>query len=197
MQTIDFYPYPRILGLLILALVIVRWRKRGWLYVSALGLFGLYLLAVLNKVAFPIILPQHWPAFLSWNDFAFTLTHNVNLIPFNYGNMFSSLAAGTIHPNIVFWEIAGNILLTVPFGLGIGLFHPVRGRRVLWLALAAGLALEGTQLLIMLVIGPSLHSVDINDMLLNALGVVIGSGLHRIAAWGSYQMRVNFAQSRV
>jgi glycopeptide antibiotics resistance protein len=188
---------PLIFGLLILALVMVRGRRRGWLYLSALGLFGIYLLAVVNLVVFPIVLPQHWPAYKTWSELAFTLSRMVNLIPFNYGNMFSDLAAGRISPNIIFWEITGNILLTVPFGLGISLFYPVRGeRRILWLALAAGLALEGAQLLILLFVGPSRHSVDINDVLLNALGVGIGYGLFRAAVWASRQVMGKLAQSR-
>ncbi len=78
--------------------------------------------------------------------------------------------------------------MTIPFGLGISLFYPVRGRRILWLALETGLALEGAQLLIMLVIGPNVHSVDINDVLLNALGVLLGYALYRAAAWGGLKL---------
>jgi glycopeptide antibiotics resistance protein len=117
----------------------------------------------------------------------------VNLIPGNYGNMFADMAAGMLSPNIVVWEIAGNILLTVPFGLGISLFYPARGRRILWLALAAGLVLEGIQFLIMVGIGPNVRAVDINDVLLNGLGVLIGYGLYRAVGWGG-QLMMKFTQ---
>lgn len=194
MRSIDFYPYPLILGLLILAWVIFRQRKRGWLYLSTVGLFGIYLLAVINKIAFPIRLPDRWPAFQTWDEFAFTLSTMVNLIPGNYGNMFSDLAAGMIGPNIIFWEIFGNILLTVPFGLGVSLFSPMPGRRIIGWALAAGLTLEGIQFLIMVGIGPNTRAVDINDVLLNALGVLVGYAIYRAAAFGSRWVKVKFAQ---
>jgi len=197
MTIINFYPYPLILGLLILAFTIARQRKRGWLYLSASGLFGIYLMGVVNIVAFPILLPQNWPTSLTWRETALSLTQTVNLVPFNYGNMFLDFSAGLISPNIVLREIGGNILLTVPLGLGVNLFYPVCRRHVFWLAMAAGLVLEVTQLLIIVIIGPSLHSVDINDVLLNALGVLIGYGLYPAAIWGLRQMRSRFAQSRV
>jgi glycopeptide antibiotics resistance protein len=196
LTSIEFIPNPLSLGLLILILLLARARRRTMLYRLALALFGMYLLAVIDKIAFPIHLPERWPAYPTWEAFFFTLTHMVNLIPGNYGNMFSDLAAGLISPNVIFWEIAGNILLTVPFGLGISLFYPVRGRRILWLALAAGLALEGLQLLIMVVIGPNVHAVDINDVLLNALGVLIGYGLYRAAAWGVRQAMAKLAERK-
>lgn len=191
--TIEFYPYPLMLGLFILSLSLFRSRRRGWLYRAALALFGLYLLAAINRVLFPIYLPERWPAYQSWAAFAHVMTSMVNLIPGNYGNMFEDLANGMLSPNVVFWEIAGNILLTIPFGLGISLFYPVRGRRILWLALATGLALEGAQLLIMLVIGPNVHSADINDVLLNALGVLLGYGLYRAAAWVGLKRKTGFS----
>lgn len=166
------------LGFLILALTVARQRKRGWLYLSALGLFGIYLMGVVNIVAFPIVLPQYWPTFRNWQELQFNLTQMVNLIPFNYGNMLN------VTPYIVLREIGGNILLTVPFGLGVNLFYPITRRQMFWLAIATGLVLEVTQLLIIVVIGHSMHSNDINDVLLNASGVLIGYGLYRAASWG-------------
>ncbi len=108
--TIEFFPYPLLLGLFILSLALFSSRRRAWLYRAALALFGLYLLAVINRVLFPIHLPERWPAYQSWAEFAHAMTSMVNLIPGNYGNMFADLANGMLSPNIVFWEIAGNIL---------------------------------------------------------------------------------------
>jgi glycopeptide antibiotics resistance protein len=178
MPSIEFFPYPLILGLLWLALCMAQQRSRGWRYLIVLGLFGLYLLKVIELVAFPILLPETWPAAGSWQEFAFTLTHTINLLPFNYGRMFADLAAERIPAMVVYREIIGNILLTVPFGLMINFFYPLRLRQAAWLALAAGAALEGTQLLILLTVGISLHTVDINDVLLNALGVLIGYAIY-------------------
>ncbi len=83
-----------------------------------------------------------------------------------------------LSPMIIFWEIAGNILLTIPFGFGICFLTSLRGKRLFTLALITGLTLEGVQLFIGLVAGYYYHSVDINDVLLNALGVLVGSGMY-------------------
>jgi glycopeptide antibiotics resistance protein len=188
MPTLDFFPYPLMFGLTIVSLALMRARRRAMPYRLTVGLFGIYLLAVVNLVAFPIVLYPTWPAYTTWDAFAFTLTRMVNLIPLNYGSMFSDLSAGRLAPAVVFWEIFGNILLTVPFGVFASLLFSLPGRRVLWLALWTGLALEGIQLLILVLIGPSMHSFDINDVLLNAVGVLVGHGLYRAAVWGFHRI---------
>jgi glycopeptide antibiotics resistance protein len=174
---LDFIPGPSLVGGLILLVLLVRGRKRGWRYLSGLGLFGIYLMAVIDLAVFPIIIPQAWPAFSSWSQFLASLAANSNLVPFNYGNLFAQISEGAISLNVALWEIGGNLLLGVPFGLGICLFHPMPGKRIFWVALGAGLALESAQLLIFVVIGPSMHSIDINDVLLNGLGVLTGYGI--------------------
>jgi glycopeptide antibiotics resistance protein len=55
----------------------------------------------------------------------------------------------------------------------------VKGRQLPWLALAVGFSTELTQLATCLILGVNYRSVDINDTLLNALGVLIGYGIFR------------------
>jgi glycopeptide antibiotics resistance protein len=179
---IEFFPYPLICGLLLLTLVLLRQRRRGWLRLVGLTLFGLYLLALANLVIFPVYLPQPWPAYASWQDLWFTLRQDSNLVPFYYGHMLADVSAGRLAAVFLLREIVGNFLLTLPFGLGISLLVPMRPRQVMWLALGVGLGLEGAQLLILVLIGPALHAVDINDVLLNALGVLAGYALFRLTA---------------
>lgn len=85
--------------------------------------------------------------------------------------------------------------MTIPFGLGMNLFYLVRARRVLWLALGVGLAFEGIELLILL-FTPSYHAVDINDVLLNALGVLFGYGLFRAAERITRSLRTRWSSMR-
>ncbi len=66
----------------------------------------------------------------------------------------------------------------------INLFHPIPKNRVVWLILGGGLMLEMAQLLILIFFGPSMHSIDINDVLLNALGVWLGWLLYRLVFRG-------------
>lgn len=182
-KLLHFFPIPLIIGLLILTLVISRYRKRGWFYLLGLALFGLYLLAVIEILFFPIPVPANWPANLTWKDTLQSLSQ-VNLIPFNYGPMF-------LHSTsfFTFRDIIANILLTIPFGFGICFLLPLRNKQILLTAVGVGLALEGTQLLMKLSLGVFFHTVDITDVLTNALGVLVGSGLYRAVLWISHTIR--------
>ncbi|MEA4909992.1 MAG: VanZ family protein [Anaerolineaceae bacterium] len=183
MRYIEFFPYPLLAGILGLAAVCLHLWKRGWLYRAGLLLLGLYLMAAINMMFFPIRVPLDWPANLSWGGTLQQLTHNINLIPGNYAGMLAHLRAGELNPRVVLVEIAGNVLFTVPFGLGIRALTRLQGRRLAWLALGTGLVLEGAQLILRLVVGFDLHSVDVNDVLLNALGVGLGYGIYQAAVW--------------
>jgi glycopeptide antibiotics resistance protein len=173
---LEFFPFPFILGLVLLAaLLIVRWRKkRNVWYLVCFGLFGAYLLLVVGATLFPLPPPNNTVDILSWRTVAFTLSH-VNLIPFYYGTNVTS--------NFLFPEIVQNILMTLPFGFGVSFVARLKPRNLLWLGPVVGLAIELAQLMISFGVGGPYRSVDINDVLLNAIGVWIGYGLFRIFAW--------------
>jgi glycopeptide antibiotics resistance protein len=169
----NFFPIPFLLGLLILIMIIVRMRTHGWVYMLVLALFGLYIMAVIDVIFFPIPLPRNWPANLPWKE-TLTLLSQVNLIPFNYGSLF-------LYPSSFFSalrDVILNIVLTIPFGWGISYLTKTSGKRIIWLALAAGLFLEGTQLIMKLTLGVFFHAVDISDVIWNALGVLAGFGVY-------------------
>ena len=78
---------------------------------------------------------------------------------------------------IAFFELAGNIGLLVPIGFIVGFVC----RRMTWpkalaVAVAYGLAIEGMQVLLRVGI------FDIDDVILNGLGVIIGYGVYRLLA---------------
>jgi glycopeptide antibiotics resistance protein len=56
----------------------------------------------------------------------------------------------------------------------------LKARDFLWLALTVGLSIELAQLAVSLVIGGAYRGVDINDVLLNAAGVLIGFACFRL-----------------
>lgn len=62
----------------------------------------------------------------------------------------------------------------MPLGFGLGYFHRPGWVKLLLWALLTGLTMEGIQLLVILTIGTLYHTVDINDVILNALGVIVG-----------------------
>jgi glycopeptide antibiotics resistance protein len=169
----EFFPIPFLMGLLILIIIIVRLRSRGWVYLLVLALFGLYIMAVIDVVFFPIPLPRSWPANLTWKE-TLNLLSQVNLIPFNYGSLF-------MYPSSLFTalrDITLNIVLTIPFGWGICYLTKPHVKRIIWLSLAIGLFLEGTQLMMKLTLGLFFHAVDISDVIWNGLGVIAGYGLY-------------------
>jgi glycopeptide antibiotics resistance protein len=96
----------------------------------------------------------------------------VNFIPFYFGTC--EIAA------LCIYNIVGNILLTMPFGFGISFIVQFGSKNLLWLAFAVGFALESSQLVISLIYQSAFRSVDINDVILNAFGVVFGYGTFRL-----------------
>jgi glycopeptide antibiotics resistance protein len=171
---LEFFPFPLLagLGILVILLILLR-RKRSPSYLFCLAVFWLYLLLVVSQTIFPIPLPEEIGTrspvtyILSW----------VNLVPFNFGRLFDN------NPNVIFQELVGNILLTMPFGFGIPFLARFKPKNFPWLALGAGFAIEVAQLGFCLLIGGNYRSVDINDVLLNAIGALLGYTFFRGFAW--------------
>jgi glycopeptide antibiotics resistance protein len=132
-------------------------------------LFGFYIIAAAGTIFFPISIPLNWPANLSWKETLQSL-RSVNLSPLYFLDF-------TRHPFSLMWllrDFGLNAILTIPFGVGLGFFHRPKWLKLLFWAVLTGLTLEGIQLLVKLVLGTFYHTVDINDVILNTLGVIIG-----------------------
>jgi glycopeptide antibiotics resistance protein len=178
---IDFDSSHLLICLLALAItLIVLWnQKKSFSYLFFLSAFWLYLIGVVSVVVFPIHIPDDklYP----------NISLQMNLVPFDFG--------ACDPPILCVKNIYENILLTIPFGFGISFISKIRPRNIYWLALAVGLMLEITQLVISLIVHSPFRVVDINDVLLNAIGVLIGYGLFRIfgkfysAATHKFQIR--------
>lgn len=76
-----------------------------------------------------------------------------------------------------------NIALTIPFGFGVNFVANIRPRSFRWLAPSVGFGIELTQLAISLALGYTYRYIDINDVIMNTLGVLIGYGGFRVFAW--------------
>ena len=111
---LEFFPYPAVFGvLLLLVLLFHSWRKEhSWPYLFFLSLFWVYILVVLTMIFFPIRIPQEWPGNITQQNILGTFSH-VNFIPFNFGDLF------TANATVIFEQLIGNILLTLPFGFGL------------------------------------------------------------------------------
>lgn len=181
-NALNFFPFPFIICILLIVWASIRAYKRGWFYLWGTVLFGLYLMMVIAVIFFPIPLPENWPDNLNTTDTIRALK-NINLIPFNYRSVYSD----STHTRNVMRDVIANILLTIPFGIGECFFNRFNKKQMLYLAILTGLVLEGTQLIIKLISGVYFHTVDINDVLWNAAGVLIGCLIYR-ALSGLIQM---------
>lgn len=180
------------IGLLILTLVIVHYRKRSGFYLLGLVSFGFYLLSIINIIYFPILLPDNWPSNLNWKDTIHSFSQ-VNLIPFNYGPLF-------IYPanlKTFLRDVIGNILLTIPFGFGICFLFPLRTKQILLTAFVTGFILEGVQLVMKLTLGIYFHAVDITDVLTNAFGVLMGSVFFWAIKWIFHNLNIYIKKKKV
>jgi len=145
-----------------IALTILWIKGKSFSYLFFFSIFWIYLMGVVSLVAFSF--PIGYPNL----DFK----PSVNLIPLKFGDCSYII--------LCFTNIYQNILLTAPLGFGISFIAQIKPRHIYWLALAVGLALEIIQLIISLLVRSPFRAVDINDLLLNALGVLLGYIIFRI-----------------
>ena len=152
------------LGLLCAILPFLWWRRRSPSYLLFFSIFWIYLLVVVQTVIFPIMINMDYsnPGVMP----------KINLIPF-YFNYCSTLKFCVI-------GILGNIILTIPYGFGINFLVKVKPGNFLWLGFAVGFGFEFSQLLISLIFRSGFRSIDINDVILNATGVLTGYALFKV-----------------
>lgn len=124
------------------------------------------MMAVISMVVFPFFIPG--------NISAFSSKLNINLAPFDFGACFDYL------PDLCFRSIYENILLAIPFGFGINFIARINPKKIVWLAVFVGLSFEITQLVMALILHNSFRTADINDVILNATGVLLGYGVFRV-----------------
>jgi glycopeptide antibiotics resistance protein len=124
-------------------------------------------LVYVAALALVTLLPIHWPPGTKWSG-----NFEPKLVPFK-GILLELKWA----PLWTLTDLFGNVLLFVPFGFLFPLL--VRAMRRWWQALAVG---AGVSLLIELyqLAWPGVRKVSVNDLLMNALGVVLGLGIGQV-----------------
>lgn len=158
------------IGILVLIVILViLWRRRHNLsYLFFFTIFWAYMMLGLDKVFFPIQINGEYVDVMR----QIPLISQINLVPFYFGQ-YPMSAGGLI-------GIINNIVFTVPFGFGLNFIMQLRTRNFIWLAFALGLGFEITQLIISLVLRYPYRTIDVNDVIMNATGVLVGYGLFRI-----------------
>jgi glycopeptide antibiotics resistance protein len=156
------------IGLVLLGIALIfLWRKnKSVSYLFFFAIFWIYMMTVVSVVVFPFFIPE--------NISEFSSKLNINLVPFDFGNCFDYL------PDLCIRSIYENILLAIPFGLGINFIAHINPKKIVWLAVFVGLSFEITQLVMALILHNSFRTADINDVILNATGVLLGYGIFRV-----------------
>ncbi|WP_459874557.1 VanZ family protein [Calditerricola satsumensis] len=90
----------------------------------------------------------------------------INLIPFDI--------------NIVNEQVLYNILLTVPFGFGLPFLLNVTKIRLMIYGVSFCVVIESLQLIISLFLGFPYRTIDINDVILNVFGVILGFMIFKV-----------------
>jgi glycopeptide antibiotics resistance protein len=129
------------IGIFILFLILViLWRqKKNPYHLILFSIFWVYILLLLKETLFPIPLTRD--LFDDMREFV-PFMSRVNLIPFNFG-LFVSLK-GIIITSIL------NIILTMPFGFGVGFIWRLGAKNFWGLSTMVGGGIEVAQLIISL-----------------------------------------------
>lgn len=170
------------LGLIVVVPLVVwtGWRRHvGWLLGLVRLAFAVYVVVIVGLVFTPFPIPPWIPA--SEAD----LSTGYRPWPFPWVNV---LPFDTIDGALRFgveWQpgryLLGNVLAFAPFGVFLPMLWP-RWRALIGIvavALAISLAIEAVQLGLSLLMGFPYRVADIDDILLNVLGIALGYAAYR------------------
>lgn len=134
-----------------------------------ISLFIVYMTGVTAITLFPII---YEPEIMILNDQTF------NFIPFG---TISEILLRNSDFKTGFLNIGGNIIMCIPFGVALPFMVKTKKRfyYVIY-ALALPIAIEFSQFIISISLNSFYRTIDIDDVILNFIGVIIGYGIYRI-----------------
>lgn len=166
-------------------------RQTPWRRVLVEALFAIYVLFAVDLALLPLVLE---PTSREWYREANAMywARSVNLVPFR-----TSLAQLAPHsPDTALRQIMGNVALLLPFGalapaVWAGLRRP---RNILVATLVVACGIEALQLLERLFL-VGWRSIDIDDVLLNVVGALLGFAAWSLAARMRARVRATSADS--
>ncbi|MFJ7746755.1 VanZ family protein [Peribacillus sp. NPDC097295] len=145
---------------LLCVLVLKIMLKRTNAYLLFFTLFYIYICELINYTQFPITIV---PEFRGTID----IYKQINLIPFE----------GILYypKNLIL-----NVIMTIPFGLLLPFIMKINLRKILIFAITLPIILEGIQFLLALSLEYTERKIDINDLICNFIGTLIGYGVFKL-----------------
>jgi len=147
---------------------VYRRKQKSWIQMIIQASFYIYIFAVLNLTIYFILFRRM--AGSEWlHNLLLRLHNGINLIPFTIFNKYS----------IVDRQIIGNLIMLAPLGIYLPILYSKVSdySKVILIGILTSLSIEIIQLL------TSFRSADIDDIILNSIGIVIGFSLYKII-WG-------------
>jgi glycopeptide antibiotics resistance protein len=148
-------------------LAMLRVRKRqGLVYMLFFTIFFVYVVVVLDRTLFQfqslIVLKQFAPHLMLNGQGDGNTLNLVPLVKLTHQDVETSLL---------------NVLLMVPFGFGLPFITSLRFAGTVTAGVLVSVAIEVLQLVTGLIGGVTFRLADVNDVIFNATGVVVGYGL--------------------
>jgi glycopeptide antibiotics resistance protein len=161
--------HPIAFAVLPLPLLFLRWRGKSAGYLLCFALFFLYGWSVLSYTIFSFV--PHGPFVTTFEPVPWY--EDMNLVP--------AVVSGTF--DVRSYQVYGNVLLGVPFGVGFPFLVRTSRRTALLACLAFAAGIEVAQLLVGLAIfGTPYRVIDIDDVLTVGAGSLAGHAALWIAA---------------
>ncbi len=180
--------YQMALPVYVMLLILAMKNRRKFLPIIFQSILFWYIVVVMDITLFPI--PFQEPAII--HPLPFNFLEDNNFIPFNFiKESITRLTPDPRAPYIPFYDsfkvvlhqVGGNILLGVPFGFLAPLVW--KKRNTFWKVLLAGLAfsvaIETSQFLISFILKYTYRIADIDDVILNTMGVALGYLAYKLA----------------
>lgn len=129
--------------------------KKNIAYLLFLTIFFVYIYYLIDLTQFPIYIDDEHRKILGGQN----VWREMNFIPFNNGFSMANFY---------------NIIMTIPLGFAIPFLMKANVKKIFMIGLGTTVTLESLQLLTALYAGYTFRVVDINDIIFNTLGTLIG-----------------------
>lgn len=146
-----------VIYVIIIVLLKLFFKKKVTFYIF-FTLMYLYINVAIKYTQFPIYNDEFQRSVLG----PFSIEKNFNFVPFKDFLNTSSLY---------------NIILAVPFGFLMPFLTKTNFPRILLMGIGFSSILEGIQALVGMAVGYSARTIDVNDLICNTMGAMIGYGL--------------------